>query len=173
MPKALILLTAVAALTACGSTTEDRPGDPGVYERIAASEDCAALQKEFDTASANHDRAEAGSDQGGGAPAYMKAADERMGEVGCYDESAPASEADASAKLACRHFRNVMGDLEILSTPELRTKVQEIHDNARVSEEPGVAPAAREMLAAATADDGERFLQAVGEMHGACADAGL
>jgi hypothetical protein len=122
MRKALILLTAVAALTACGD-----------------GEDDATSTEESEAATT----------------------------------TAAEPEPDASAKLACRHFRNVMGDLEILSTPELRTKVQEIHDNARVSEEPGVAPAAREMLAAATADDGERFLQAVGEMHGACADAGL
>jgi hypothetical protein len=86
-------------------------------------------------------------------------------------EAAP--EADASAQLACRHFRNVMGDLEILSGAELREKVQEVHDTARVSEEPGVAPAAREMLAAATADDGDRFLTAVGDMHEACLGAGL
>jgi hypothetical protein len=84
MRKALILLTAVAALTACGSTTEDRPGDPGVYERIAGLNDCDALQGEFDTADANHQRAEGGSEQARAATAYMKAADERMREVGCY-----------------------------------------------------------------------------------------
>jgi hypothetical protein len=104
---------------------------------------------------------------------------EETGDDAGADEPAPAStsvaepEADASAQLACRHFRNVMGDLEILSTPELREKIGEVHENANVSQEPGVAPAAREMLAAATADDGDRFMTAIGDMHNACTDAGL
>jgi hypothetical protein len=84
-----------------------------------------------------------------------------------------AQEADASAFVACRHFRNVMGDVDILSPEELRVKVQEIHDKARVSEEPGVAESARGMLAAATADDGEAFMMSVGQMSDACREAGL
>ncbi|SNR33215.1 hypothetical protein [Blastococcus mobilis] len=87
MRKALTVLTALAALTACGGSedaTEDRPGSVEVYERIEAATDCAALQTEFDTASANHDRAEAGSEQAEAATAYMKAADERMRELDCY-----------------------------------------------------------------------------------------
>lgn len=32
------------------------PGNPAVYERIASETDCATLQKDFDTAEANHRR---------------------------------------------------------------------------------------------------------------------
>lgn len=85
MRKALILLTATAALTACSSTPDaaTQPGSPAVYERISSTDDCAALQQEFDTASANHDRAAAGSDEATTATAYMKAAQDRMETVGC------------------------------------------------------------------------------------------
>lgn len=78
MRKALTLLTTLAALTACGGTTEaggDRPGSPAVYDRIAGLTDCAQVQQEFDTAETNG--GEAGT-------AYMKAADERMKELDCY-----------------------------------------------------------------------------------------
>jgi PBP1b-binding outer membrane lipoprotein LpoB len=55
---------------------ETRPGDPVVYEKIAASTDCVELQHIFDTAA-----------NGPARPwkvAYMNAADTRMREVGCY-----------------------------------------------------------------------------------------
>lgn len=84
MRQALILLTALAALTACVSAPAERPGSQAVYDRIDGLTDCTQLQTEFDTASANYDRAEAGSSQALAATAYMKAADARMKEVGCY-----------------------------------------------------------------------------------------
>lgn len=71
---ALALLGA-ALLAGCGNTAPapaPHPGNPAVYERIAASSDCAALQREFDTAEANAQSA------------YMAAADARMRKVGCY-----------------------------------------------------------------------------------------
>ena len=76
MRRCIAVLAAAVALSACSSGGEaDRPGSPEVYERIAGLEDCAALQQEFDTAEAN------GGETG---TAYMKAADERMQELGCY-----------------------------------------------------------------------------------------
>lgn len=60
------------------------PGEPAVYERIAASSDCTVLQGEFDTASENFDRVEAGTPQADASLGYMQAADARMQEVGCY-----------------------------------------------------------------------------------------
>jgi hypothetical protein len=64
----------------------DRPGNAAVYERIAAETDCAELQKEFDTAEANHDR-DSGTGKTTAAEidtSYMEVADARMRAVGCY-----------------------------------------------------------------------------------------
>jgi hypothetical protein len=55
-----------------------------VYDRIAAETDCATLQAEFDQASENHDAVPAGSEQAGWSLGYMKAADARMKDLGCY-----------------------------------------------------------------------------------------
>lgn len=71
---AITLLT-LAGLTACGNPQPapvPRPGNPAVYERIAATSGCSALQREFDTAETN------------GQAGYMAAADERMRKVECY-----------------------------------------------------------------------------------------
>ena len=78
-----LTLAACVALSGGNKSTPAKPGDPEVYKRIAATKDCAELQREFDTASANHDRAATGV-QRETATAYMTAADERMREVGCY-----------------------------------------------------------------------------------------
>jgi hypothetical protein len=85
---------------------------------------------------------------------------------------APAT-ADASAKVACRHWRNVVGDISkgILSDEEIRTKVQEVYDSAWVSEEPGIAEGAEAVLRAVTMDDGEAFLAAMGDFTDACVAA--
>jgi hypothetical protein len=63
--------------------------------------------------------------------------------------------ADASARVACRHWRNVAGDASrgLLSDLELREKLQEVHGSARVSEEADVRLHAEGLLAAATARD--------------------
>lgn len=84
-----------------------------------------------------------------------------------------APRGNASDTLACRHFRNIMGDIGagILTTAEVRTKFQEVHQDARLGT-PAVAAAAQAALAAATQDDGEAFLAAVSELHRACADVG-
>lgn len=63
------------SLAGCGGESADPVGNPAVLERIAGMEDCAELQREFDTA-------DAGS--GEAATAYMRAADARMRAVGCY-----------------------------------------------------------------------------------------
>lgn len=78
---------AIAVASCGGEESEERPGEPSVYDAIAAETDCQALQESFD-------RAEATSKREGGTAewswseiglAYMKAADERMEEIGCYD----------------------------------------------------------------------------------------
>lgn len=66
--------------------------------------------------------------------------------------STTSSRGDASARLACDHFRQVAADYRdgVLTGDELRIKLQEVHDNARVSDVPGIASNGREMLAGAT-----------------------
>lgn len=56
-------------LAGCGS---GREGNPDVYDRIARLDDCDALQREFDIADDNNNTD------------YMRAADARMQELGCY-----------------------------------------------------------------------------------------
>lgn len=60
-------------------------GQPSVYSRIASTTDCAALQEQFNIAGDNNDRAEPGTDAHRWSLGYMKAADDRMEAVGCYD----------------------------------------------------------------------------------------
>jgi hypothetical protein len=122
MRKALTLLTAAAALAACGGEDAARPQDSARTSEASA---------------------------------------------------APEPEADASAQLACRHFRNVMGDFDVLTVPELRAKLQEVHETASVSVEPGVAEHARGLLSAVTAEDGDAFLVEAQRLSDACAAAGL
>lgn len=76
------MLLVAAVLTAAGCSS-DRPGNPAVYDRIDGLSDCGALQQEFDTAAAGHDRATPGSDQAEAATSYMQAAQDRMDELGC------------------------------------------------------------------------------------------
>jgi hypothetical protein len=83
--------------------------------------------------------------------------------------------ADASATLACQHFRNVARDQTdgLLTREELRRKLGEVERDARVSEEPGIASAARDMVAAATAGDDAALADAVTRFGSVCESAGL
>ena len=76
-----VAVLGVVALSRCDS----RPGDAGVYQRIEAEFSCADLQREFDTASASHDRdsARGRADLAEIATSYMRAVDARMRELGC------------------------------------------------------------------------------------------
>ena len=55
-----------------------------MYRRIDHGTDCTKLQADFDQASENNQRAEAGSFQFDVTLSYMDAADARMRELGCY-----------------------------------------------------------------------------------------
>jgi len=97
--------------------------------------------------------------------------------TGC-SSSTPATTsptiADDGASLACSHFRNVMGDASkgLLTDAELRTKIQEVYDSAHVSANPGIASDAQAMLAAATANDGTAFTNAIAAFSDACVAVG-
>lgn len=84
-------------------------------------------------------------------------------------------DADASAELACRHFRNVAADYSDghLTLVELRDKLVEVNDDAQYSDEPGVASSASLMLAAITAANLEELATHVAAMGRACDRAGL
>jgi hypothetical protein len=88
----------------------------------------------------------------------------------------PAStrpEADASTELSCIHFRNVMGDLDVLTVPELRGKLKEVYSTASVSPIDAIRAHSRGMLAAVTADDGEALLSSAKQFSDACRFFGL
>ena len=81
---ALIMTT---SLFGCGSSPETRPGNPPVYRRIEALNDCAALKRELDEAEASYQRElKAGPDREAYrtiARSYVRTAETRMKQVGC------------------------------------------------------------------------------------------
>jgi len=85
MKRILIAATVCLAVAACGggSAQVDHPGNPAVYQRIAAESDCAQLQAEFDTASGSFDRAAKGTPESAAAIGYMQAAQDRMKDLSC------------------------------------------------------------------------------------------
>lgn len=66
---------------------EEFGGNIDVYVEILALTDCKLLQEKFDIASANNSREQAGTQQYRWTLGYMKASDDRMREIGCYDKS--------------------------------------------------------------------------------------
>lgn len=81
--------TAAPSAAPAAATPDRRPGSADVYARIESSTDCGALQRDFDTAEANHQReVRAGPERRRFQEitlSYMTAADDRMREIGCYD----------------------------------------------------------------------------------------
>lgn len=77
---------------------------------------------------------------------------------------------DASAKLACSEFRSTAREQSAghLTYGELRDRIKKINDRAWVSETPGIASAAGDMLTAVTAGDDEALADAVNRMGTAC-----
>lgn len=94
--------------------------------------------------------------------------------------SGTTSGGDAGANLACTHFRNVASDAAngLLTPEEVRTKLQEVYSDARVSSSPGIADGARRMLAAVTTliqgggSDAE-YKAAISAFSDACTAAGF
>ena len=82
---ALFAFSFLRGTFAGGSTPEPaaQPGSQAVYQRIAGTTDCAALQQEFDQASSDHDAAPPGSNGKAWTLGYMEAASARMVSLGC------------------------------------------------------------------------------------------
>lgn len=88
MRLAAAAILAITLLAAVGCTTNgdesSHPGNPAVYERIASLTDCAALQREFDTAMDNSEARPALDPAGEISQSYGEAANDRMRSIGCY-----------------------------------------------------------------------------------------
>ena len=91
---AVVSLIVLAGVGGCGSDGTQsgsgawplptRPGDPTVYQRIAASTDCIALQREFNRAMETVEALTPGSDARRAPMSYANDANLRMRELGCY-----------------------------------------------------------------------------------------
>jgi hypothetical protein len=90
-----------------------------------------------------------------------------------YTKTTKATE-DAAAELACGHFRNIANDAGagILSDAEFRDKMKEVYETASVSEDAEIRSNARELLAAVTQEDVNRFSTAVAGFASACSRLG-
>lgn len=84
--------------------------------------------------------------------------------------SSSSNDVDASLRLACSHFYNVASDVTvgILTEAEVREKLREVYDDAKVSDVAGVRSAAQAMLVAITSGDGDAFGAAVRAMDKNC-----
>jgi hypothetical protein len=78
------------------------------------------------------------------------------------------------SQLACRRFRNVMGDVAdgVLTDAEIRDQLKEVDDNAVIATEE-IQRAARSLLAAATTGTVDQFVDAASVMSDACRSAGF
>jgi hypothetical protein len=88
----LCIVCGVAALainagdpnTRANQYAQEYNGNKDAYYAIFVSTDCTFLQGQFDTAYQSSQTAPAGSIYATRAIGFMKAADERMKEIGCY-----------------------------------------------------------------------------------------
>lgn len=92
--------------------------------------------------------------------------------VSVTHEPEPSSGRDSLATAACYDAYKLGRDADLLTDSEIRERVKDIHDNAQYSDTPGIAPAARRMLAAATAVDASALLSAVEDLAEACNPGG-
>lgn len=94
--------------------------------------------------------------------------------AGCSPSSGGSS-GDASANLACTHFRDVASDAAngLLTDTELRGKLQEVYGDAKYSDSPGIASGAQRMLRDVTNGDSADMNQAIPAFGDACTAAGF
>ena len=91
MRLAVVCLVLLLTLAGCGSSSdpavennERTVGNPAVISRIENSTSCTELQREFDIAMDNAEAREPGDPMRDLSMTYANAADNRMGEIGCY-----------------------------------------------------------------------------------------
>lgn len=80
---------------------------------------------------------------------------------------------DGSARVACRDFRNIMGDAfdGLLTDSEFRDKLVGVHENARLSDNVAIGSAVKALLAVVTS--GGELAPAVVAVDSACDRVGL
>lgn len=88
MARFIALVAAIIIIVSVGGCNKrprpadpPRPGNPAVYQRIAAETDCKQLQTEFDNGETTSKQGAQWTEIG---ISYMQAADKRMRQVGCY-----------------------------------------------------------------------------------------
>jgi hypothetical protein len=95
-------------------------GNPDVYARILSSTDCATLQNEFDQAEENLTLQEPGTPEYSWGLGYMKASDDRMREIGCYEvQSMPIEQIIANTAHAAQEQTRAAQPPKPLSTVTL------------------------------------------------------
>lgn len=89
----IIIVLSIVSFACGGSTTlemtpeayfNEYGGSLEVYQNIFSLTDCTELQNQFDRAADNNEIEEPGTPAHKWTLGYMKAADERMKEIGCY-----------------------------------------------------------------------------------------
>lgn len=81
---------------------------------------------------------------------------------------------DASAQLACDHFRNVISDVGkgLLDNAEFRVKLKQIYSDGYTSDNAGIATGVTAMMKADTAGDQASLETSVKDFSTACATLG-
>lgn len=89
---------------------------------------------------------------------------------GSTSSSGGTRSGDASARAACRHFANIVGDVRagILTDAELRDKLSEVHSSARASSNSRLASSAQAMLSAVTTGTPTDLAAAIASFDSAC-----
>lgn len=102
------------------------------------------------------------------------------GSISNDDSPTTSSETDGSkedvrAEFACTHFRNILSDVQagIYTDAELRTKLQEVYDDARYSTARGIGPNAEQMLRGITTGDQDVLMSGVAEFSASCDELGF
>lgn len=99
------------------------------------------------------------------------------GDPGSPSEDSPGAvsdeediTSDPAAESACRHFRNILGDVQagILTDAELREKFTEVHGTAIASDDADLRQAATLVLNELTSGRVPAYLKAVGRLDSIC-----
>jgi hypothetical protein len=88
----------------------------------------------------------------------------------------PHPTGDSSAELACGNYRGMVSDAKagVVNDREIRKELQGVYSDARLSDTPGIAESARQMLAALTNGfDKKAFDLGIRGMNRACSAAGF
>lgn len=92
-----------------------------------------------------------------------------FGATGCSG----GEDEDAGAFLACRGFRSVASDYDTLSADEVRDRLRDVYDDAKISELPAIREAGRQLMETNTSGSTTEQVDAVTAMGQACEAAGF